>query len=115
MKTKPRKYCVADYAKIVEWSDEDKCFIGRCPDLFAGGIHGDNEATVYGELCTAVQEWLDVLETNKMPIPPASEKYSGKFVVRVSSALHQRLSLQAKVHHQSLNQFVVEKLSASGR
>ncbi len=22
------------YVKIVEWSDEDQCFIGSCPELF---------------------------------------------------------------------------------
>ena len=30
------------YTKIVEWSDEDKCFIGTCPQLMYGGAHGDD-------------------------------------------------------------------------
>ncbi len=34
------------YTKIVEWSDEDNCFIGSCPGLFYGGCHGDNEQKV---------------------------------------------------------------------
>lgn len=45
-----------NYAKFVEWSDEDECFIGRCPELMLGGVHGDNEAKVYAELCEAVEE-----------------------------------------------------------
>lgn len=28
------------YVKLVEWSDEDGCFIGSCPELFSGGCHG---------------------------------------------------------------------------
>lgn len=44
-------------AKIVYWSDEDKCFIGICPSLFGGGVHGDNEFNVYSELCQVVKEW----------------------------------------------------------
>ncbi|MCA1624341.1 MAG: hypothetical protein LC768_12080 [Acidobacteria bacterium] len=28
---------------IVEWDEEDKIFIGRCPKPFYGGVHGDNE------------------------------------------------------------------------
>ena len=28
------------YVKLVEWSDEDSCFIGSCPELFYGGCHG---------------------------------------------------------------------------
>lgn len=27
----------ARYVKIVEWSDEDQCFVGSCPGLLYGG------------------------------------------------------------------------------
>ena len=27
----------ARYAKIIEWSEEDQCYIGSCPDLFYAG------------------------------------------------------------------------------
>ncbi len=33
--------------KVVEWSDEDQCFIGRAPGLALGGVHGKNEKKVY--------------------------------------------------------------------
>lgn len=42
----------ARYAKFVEWSDEDDCFIGRCPELMMGGVHGQDEAKAYGD-------WID--------------------------------------------------------
>jgi predicted RNase H-like HicB family nuclease len=48
----------SEYAKIVEWSDEDQCFIGRCPELFHGGTHGDSEAAVHSALCDIVEETL---------------------------------------------------------
>ena len=38
------------YTKIVEWSDEDGCFIGRCPELIYGGCHGDDPRKVFDEL-----------------------------------------------------------------
>ena len=44
------------YRKIVEWSDEDNCYIGTCPELMYGGIHGQDEMEVYKELCQAVSE-----------------------------------------------------------
>ena len=31
------------YLKIVEWSEEDQCYVGTCPGLMLGGIHGDDE------------------------------------------------------------------------
>ena len=44
-----------DYLKFVRWSDEDKVFIGYCPDLFLGGAcHGKDENKVYAELSRLV-------------------------------------------------------------
>jgi hypothetical protein len=43
------------YLKIVEWSDEDQCYIGACPGLMLGGIHGDDETKV-SNLLTSVSK-----------------------------------------------------------
>ena len=37
----------ARYVKIVEWSEEDQCFVGSCPGLLYGGCHGDDELAVF--------------------------------------------------------------------
>ena len=44
--------------KIVEWSEEDQCYVGRCPELMFGGVHGSNERKVFAELCEVVHEWI---------------------------------------------------------
>ena len=46
------------YLKLVEWSDEDQCYIGRIPSLTLGGIHGDDEKKVYSELCELADELI---------------------------------------------------------
>jgi hypothetical protein len=46
----------ARYVKIVEWSEEDQCYVGSCPGLLLGGCHGDDERTVFEELCEIVEE-----------------------------------------------------------
>jgi hypothetical protein len=38
-------------AKIVEWSDEDRRYVGGAPGLVYGGRHGDDERQVFAELC----------------------------------------------------------------
>ena len=38
----------AKYIKIVEWSDEDECFIGYCLGIIGPCCHGDNEIEFYG-------------------------------------------------------------------
>lgn len=48
----------AKYQQIVEWSAEDGCWIGRCPELCLGGVHGADEASVRAELAELVKEWI---------------------------------------------------------
>lgn len=58
------------YLKIVAWSDEDHCYIGTAPGVMLGGVHGQDKAKVYAELCTAVEEWMQLQETAGDPLPP---------------------------------------------
>ncbi len=105
---------IADqYLKIVEWSDEDKCFVGRCPGLFFGGCHGSDEVEVYRELREIVKEHVsDMLKRKKpLPAPTAGKHYSGKFVVRMSPELHKKVAIQAMARGESLNQFITEQLA----
>ena len=60
----------ARYAKVVEWSDEDQCYIGSCPGLFRGGCHGEDELEVFRELCEIVEEVVADYEHEKKPLPP---------------------------------------------
>jgi predicted RNase H-like HicB family nuclease len=57
----------ARYAKIVEWSDEDQCFIGSCPGLFYGGCHGDDQQSVFAELCQLVEETVELYQREGRP------------------------------------------------
>ena len=61
---------LARYPKIVEWSDEDGCFVGRCPNLFYGGCHGDDERAVFAELCDLVDETIERFQREGRPLPP---------------------------------------------
>ena len=63
----------ARYAKIVEWSDEDQCFIGSCPGLFYGGCHSDDEQSVFAELCQLVEETVELYQRDGRPLPPPTD------------------------------------------
>jgi len=58
------------YVKLVEWSEEDGCFIGSCPELLFGGCHGADAKRVFAELCKIVEEIIDLYEQDGKPIPP---------------------------------------------
>jgi predicted HicB family RNase H-like nuclease len=103
----------ARYAKFVEWSDEDECFIGRCPELALGGVHGSDEAKVYAELCQVVEEWIVLLHQDgaRLPDPLPSKSFSGKFVLRVEPAIHRRLAAKALAAGESLNSYCAKTLA----
>jgi predicted RNase H-like HicB family nuclease len=70
------------YVKIVEWSDEDHCFVGSCPGLFYGGCHGDDERRVFAELCEIVDEVvaLYLKDGKALPPPTAGRDYANKML-----------------------------------
>ncbi len=100
------------YLKIVEWSDEDSCYIGRVPGLTLGGVHGDDEAKVYTKLCQVVEDWIKIYEQDGDPLPPATaqKNYSGKFNLRVGKDIHEQIAVTALKKGQSLNKFCVDTL-----
>jgi len=100
------------YLKIVEWSEENGCYVGSCPGLMLGGVHGKDEAKVYAELCQAVEEWIAIHQEDGTPLPPATagKDYSGKFVVRVGKELHRELAVHALREGVSLNSYCARVL-----
>src|SRR5947199_9547477 len=97
MKRSEVKAKAAHYTKIVEWSEEDGCFVGSAPQLIGPCCHGNDEAKVYAELCRIVEEWIEMLDKDGHALPEAlgKKEFSGKFVLRVEPALHRRLAAKA--------------------
>ena len=56
------------YHKWVEWSEEDRVYIGRCPDLITG-IHGVQPMQVYEELCEVLADVIRHYESRGRPLP----------------------------------------------
>ena len=100
------------YLKIVEWSDEDQCYIGRAPGLALGGVHGNVEEKVYAELCEVVDEWIQLSEKKGFVLPEGTSgrHYSGKFNLRVGEDLHELLSIESLKVGESLNSYCVKTL-----
>ncbi|MGI8906075.1 MAG: type II toxin-antitoxin system HicB family antitoxin [Candidatus Sumerlaeaceae bacterium] len=65
------------YVKIVEWSDQDHCYIGSCPELFYGGCHGEDPKEVFAQLCDIVAETMAVYqqEGRQLPVPMTGKDF----------------------------------------
>jgi predicted RNase H-like HicB family nuclease len=61
----------------------------------------------------AMEGWIETKLDVGIPIPKPldTDKYSGKFVVRLPRTLHRRLSIEAEKEGVSLNQYTLYKLS----
>jgi predicted RNase H-like HicB family nuclease len=70
----------ARYAKIVEWSEEDQCYVGSSPGLIYAGCHGSDEISVFEELCQVVEEAvaLYVAQGRPLPAPTSGKDYANK-------------------------------------
>ncbi len=95
------------YLKIVEWSEEDQCYVGSIPGWIGKCCHGNNEENVYRQLCQILDEWIEIYENDNIPLPTSisGKQYSGKFQLRVDSDLHKTLAIKAMQANESLNSF----------
>ncbi|PID74691.1 MAG: toxin-antitoxin system HicB family antitoxin [Desulfobacterales bacterium] len=95
------------YLKIVEWSEDDQCYVGSIPGWIGPCCHGDNEEDVYRQLCQIVDEWIEIYEKDEIPLPAgiSGKKFSGKFQLRVDRDLHKALTIKAMQANESLNSF----------
>lgn len=63
---------MADAARsieVVEWSDEDGAFVGRCPGIIGPCCHGPDEVEVDRALCTIVAGWIEIARRDGSPLP----------------------------------------------
>ncbi len=58
------------YLKIVEWSEEDDCYLDSALGLIEHCCHGDDEQEVFKELGVIVDEWIEILQAQQTELPP---------------------------------------------
>jgi len=99
------------YAARIEYSDEDKCFVGHIAgirDII--GFHGDSVDSLYAAFKEAVDDYLVICKQEK--ISP-QRPYSGKVMFRISPELHAEIAMKAEAQGKSLNQWAAEALAFS--
>jgi len=113
-KSSERKESASHFQKVVFWSEEDDCFVGQCPALFMGGVHGDDELAVYKELAQVVEEHLAILRSDGKRMPAGEKQdYSGKLTLRIKPEIHRALALRASATGDSLTGFIERTLQQS--
>lgn len=92
--------------------DEEGVFVASHPDLLGCLAQGETANEAVANLDEARQAWISHRFEMGLPIPePVDEDYSGKFLLRMSPALHSALAREARRQQLSLNQLISNVLS----
>jgi antitoxin HicB len=86
--------------------------VAELPGCISQGDTPEEAASMIRE---AMEAWIDVsLECgDPIPEPRRTDAYSGQFVLRIPSGLHQQLDLNARTEGVSLNQYVAAILAGA--
>ncbi len=107
------KELIPYYSYNIHYSDEDQAYVVSVAELTGCMTHGASASEALEMAHEAVEGHLEVLRSEKQPIPEpiAKIKASGDFLVRSNPELHQRLIRKSHEEgYKSLNKFVVDKL-----
>ena len=98
------------YLRVVEWSNEDDCYVGSIPGWIGKCCHGDDEEKVYHQLTQILDEWIEIYKKDKLPLPSdlLNREFSGKFQLRIDKELHKLLAIRAKQKNESLNSLCID-------
>jgi predicted HicB family RNase H-like nuclease len=104
---------VNHYTYRAEWCAEYGEYVGRCIELSWLSRLRPTLQQAIADVEQAVDEYLAECEAadEDAPTPLTERKYSGKFVIRTSPALHARLAVEAAEQNVSMNHWVVQKLA----
>jgi predicted HicB family RNase H-like nuclease len=107
------KVTARQYLRVVEWSAEDRCFVGSAPPLIGRCCHGPTETNVLKQLKQIVADWVRLADKEGVVLPPpeGAGEYSGRFLLRLPAPVHQALALKARAAGKSLNAYCAERLA----
>lgn len=103
------------YGFVVQFSEEDGCYVASVPELRFCQAHGDTAEEAVAAAEEAVQLQLEEFqeEDHAAPSPRHRSGYSGRFQVRVPKSLHRQLVQLAELEGTSLNAFIATTLAAA--
>ena len=74
---------------------------------------GKTPEEAYANIREAMEGWIETKVESGFPVPQPidSDKYSGRFILRIPKTLHARLAMEAAKNGVSLNQYALYRLS----
>ena len=100
------------YRVHIEYSDADRCFVARVPELPGCVSDGDSYEEAVANIREAMSGYILSLKSENRPLPkPLSKrKFTGNFPVRIDPELHKQSMAKAMEEGISLNKLVARAL-----
>ncbi len=94
-------------------SQDDSAAYKAVIPAFSAVVYGDSLEELEAGVRFTIEEEIREQKQKKRTLPKkdTATSYSGKFVVRIPPAFHERLALEAKARKKSLNTYIKEKLT----
>lgn len=107
-------YLNLPYSYIVEWSDDDDCYLGSIVELEKNMTCADTPEEVITNLKDALKAYIITSLANNMEIPEPLKlaDYKGNITYRTTSSKHYRLAKTAKIKGVSINALIDEAVDA---
>jgi predicted HicB family RNase H-like nuclease len=101
------------YTYRVTWSEEDQEYVGLCTEFPSLSWLAENQELTLNGIRQLVANVISDMKKNneKIPIPIAIRKYSGKFMVRIPPEVHRKLAEIAAEEGVSINRLVSARLA----
>lgn len=101
------------YTYRVFWSEEDGEYVGLCAEFPSLSWLAETPELVFQGIRNIVAEVVLDMQSNSetIPEPLATRRYSGNFTVRIPPDVHRTLAIQAAESRISINRLVSAKLS----
>jgi predicted HicB family RNase H-like nuclease len=101
------------YTYRVTWSAEDQEHVGLCAEFPSLSWLASTPEKALAGIRRVVANVVDEMKASGEPVPEAlsEKKYSGRFMVRIPSAVHRTLATEAAEQGVSINRLVSAKLA----
>lgn len=98
---------------ISEQSDE-AAYRAYIP-AFKAYVYGDNLVELEEGIVFTIESEISDRQTQNLPIPKPERdiKYSGKLLLRINPAIHERIALEAQLTGTSINKCIESKLAVA--
>ena len=101
------------YRIVVFYSEEDKGYIAKIPELPGCSAFGEGPEEAMKEVKVVAELWMKAAKEmgREIPQPVDEKRYSGRFALRLPPSLQRELDFDAKEEGISLNQLITYKLA----